>query len=108
MEREDMISVPYIVHESVQVRLERIIKRLVIALVLVILLMFASNALWLRAWMQYDYQGEDTTTTTITRTIDVNGQSGTANYIGGSGVINGSDSGYYDSDNAEETGEAKD
>ena len=40
------VYVPYIVHEGVQVRLERTIKRLVCALILTILLLFASNALW--------------------------------------------------------------
>lgn len=105
MEREDMISVPYIVHEGVQVRLERIIKRLAIALVLAILLIFASNALWLYAWMQYDYQGEDETV--ITKTIDVNGHNGTANYISGSGrIINGTSDGY--GNNTEEANETKD
>lgn len=83
------IYVPYIVHEGVQVRLERTIKRLVCALILTILLMFATNALWLYSWMQYDYVNEDSTTTTNTNTVDVDGKNGTATYIGD--IINGSD-----------------
>lgn len=52
-------QVPYIVYESAQVRSERHIKRLIIALVITIILMFVSNALWLYAWCQYDYTSEE-------------------------------------------------
>lgn len=54
-------QVPYIVYESAQVRSERHIKRLIIALVISIILMFTSNALWLYAWCQYDYTSEEVT-----------------------------------------------
>jgi hypothetical protein len=54
--------VPYIVHESAQARNERTVKRLVIALIVAIVLIFASNAIWLYAWMQYDYESEETVT----------------------------------------------
>ena len=54
-------QVPYIVYESAQVRSERHIKRLIIALVVLIILMFTSNALWLYAWCQYDYTSEEVT-----------------------------------------------
>lgn len=50
MER-DIEKIPYIAHESSQTRLERIIHRLAIALVVVVVLMFLSNALWLYAWI---------------------------------------------------------
>ena len=53
-------SVPYIVYESALARSERHLKRLVIALVIAIVLIFASNAAWLWAWVQYDYSGEET------------------------------------------------
>lgn len=53
-------SVPYIVYESAQARSERHLKRLVIALVVAIVLIFASNAAWLWAWCQYDYCSEET------------------------------------------------
>jgi hypothetical protein len=36
-------------------RNERTNKRLIIALILAVILMFASNAIWLYAWCQYDY-----------------------------------------------------
>lgn len=53
--------VPYIVHESAMARNERAVKRLVIALIVAIALIFASNAIWLYAWMQYDYTSDMTT-----------------------------------------------
>lgn len=77
--------VPYIVHEAAQARNERAIKRLVIALIVTVCMIFASNALWLWAWMQYDYTGEET----VVEALD-----GVANYIGNSGdIVNGADSG---------------
>ena len=75
--------VPYIVHEGVMARNERTVKRLTVALVLAIVLMFVSNALWLYAWTQYDYSGSDTT-----KFVDINSEDGTANYIGNDGDIN--------------------
>ena len=79
------LSVPYIVHESAQARHERNTKRLVIALVITILLMFASNALWLWAWMQYDYVSE---TNDLTYTQDGNGTNLIgASVIGGGNIV---------------------
>ena len=52
-------SVPYIVHESSMARMERQIKRGWIALIVAVCLLFASNAVWLYAWMQYDYSSEE-------------------------------------------------
>lgn len=51
--------VPYIAHESAMARNERTIKRLLVALIISILLMFASNAIWLYVWNSYDYVSED-------------------------------------------------
>ena len=42
-------SVPYIVHESSVARMERQIKRLWIAVIVAVCLLFASNAAWLWA-----------------------------------------------------------
>lgn len=83
-ERKEIASVPYIVYESAQTRMERTVKRLLIALIIAVFLVFASNAVWLYAWMQYDYyDGEETK-------IDVDAKDGTANYIGNDGsIING-------------------
>ena len=77
-------SMPYYVHEGAMSRLERIIKKLVLALIITVLLIFASNAIWLYAWLQYDYAGVEN--------VDVNGESGIANYIGNDGnITNGED-----------------
>ena len=70
-------NVPYIVHEAAMARNERNVKRIVVALVAAIALLFASNALWLWAWMQYDYESYE-----ITADGDSN-----ANYIGQDGNI---------------------
>ena len=63
---EERTTIPYIVHEGTMVRMERQIKRITVALIVTVILMFVSNALWLYAWVQYDYTGE-TTTTRITQ-----------------------------------------
>ena len=75
-------SVPYIVHESSMARMERQIKRGWIALIVAVCLLFVSNAAWLWAWMQYDYESYE-----ITSDGDSN-----ANYIGQDGnIYNGSE-----------------
>ena len=81
--------VPYIVYESAMARLERTIKRLVVALVVTIILMFVTNAIWLYFWNQYEYMYEDETTSTSTTTqnVTVDGKDGVANYIGNDGNI---------------------
>lgn len=71
------VTVPYVVHESAMARQERQIKRLWIAIILSVALIFASNAFWLWAWMQYDYESYE-----ITADGDSN-----ANYIGQDGNI---------------------
>ena len=58
---KELASVPYLVYESAQARAERTAKRLTIALIVAIILIFASNALWLYEWCQYDYVGDETT-----------------------------------------------
>lgn len=75
----DLERVPYVVYESEMARNERIIKRLIVALVISIFLIFVSNAIWLYAWLQYDYSSESTVT--------VDGKDGVANYIGNDGEI---------------------
>lgn len=80
-------SVSFIAFEATCTRFDRIIKRLTIALVVCIILVFASNAAWLYAWMQYDYYGTEETTETVT----VDGKEGVANYANNGGsVVNGS------------------
>lgn len=55
--------VPYIVYESAQAKNERVVKRLVVALIIAIGLIFASNMAWLYVWSSYEYTGTETTTT---------------------------------------------
>jgi membrane protein YdbS with pleckstrin-like domain len=56
-----MNDIPYIVYEGAMARHERQLKRLIIALIVSIVLIFASNAIWLYAWCQYDYSSEEIT-----------------------------------------------
>lgn len=92
---EKMAQIPFVAHEGSLTRMERIIKRLVVALIITIVLMFASNALWLYAWMQYDYSSNATTSETVT----VDGKDGIANYIGNDGDINNGKNSGAESDN---------
>lgn len=78
--------IPYIAFESELARNERTIRRLIISLVLSVVLIFASNAVWLLVWCQYDYSGEETTTTT---TVDQDGKG--TNVYGDSNEINGAE-----------------
>lgn len=77
--------VPYIVYEGEQARHERNVKRLVIALIISILLVFASNIAWLYAWSQFEYVSTD-------ESVTVDARDGTANYIGNDGTINNGES----------------
>lgn len=82
--RLDHRDVPYLIYEATQARNERTIKKLIIVVVIAIALMFISNAIWLYAWMQYDYISEDVT-------VDSQ-DGGNANYIGNDGdIMNGTD-----------------
>lgn len=76
-------TVPFIVHEAAMARQERGLKRVWIALIVAVAMLFASNALWLWAWTQYDY-----TTTETTYTQDGQG----TNIIGDNNTYNGTDS----------------
>lgn len=79
---EERMTVPYIVHESAMARNERHIRRLVIALIVAIVMIFATNIAWLIVWNSYEYVGESTE-------VSVEGE-GNANYIGEDGeIING-------------------
>lgn len=73
-------KVPYIVYEGTVARFERTVRRLIIVLAVTILLLFASNAIWIYEWNQYDYSDV---------TLDSQ-DGGNANYMGAgaSGVIN--------------------
>lgn len=63
-------------HESSQAVLERIIHRLIALVVVLVALLFISNAVWIYAWNTWD----NPATTVINK-------DGVSNYIGGDGVI---------------------
>lgn len=74
-------NVPYIVHETAIARNERNAKRLIIAIIIAVALLFASNVAWLYAWTQYDYASYEANTDS----------GGDANIIGNDGdIYNGS------------------
>ena len=79
MEEKQMI--PYIAFESISSRYERVVRHLITAIIIIVILLFASNAIWVYEWTQYDYSSDQST-------IDVDAQDGTANYIGNDGDIN--------------------
>lgn len=58
---DKMEQIPCYAYEVAEAKSERTIKRLIIALILSIILIFASHAIWLYAWCQYDYSSEETT-----------------------------------------------
>lgn len=62
--------------ESSQAVLERIIHRLIAVIIILVALLFISNAVWIYAWNTWD---NDATT--------VINKDGVSNYIGGDGVI---------------------
>lgn len=92
----DNKNIPYIAFETEMARHERTIRRLLIALVVAIVLLCASNLGWLWFFNQFDFQTE----TVMFDTED----GGDNSYIGNDGVINnGEDGGTHDNDDAQET-----
>lgn len=88
MDQHEMgeVSVPYIVYEGEQVRNERKESRLIKLLAAAIAIIFITNALWLYAWMQYDYISE--------QSVSIDSADGVANYIGEDGnIVYGEDTG---------------
>ena len=74
-------DVPYIAHESAVARLERVIKRLWVLVLVLIILLAASNAAWI--WWESQYE-------TIETTITQENADGYNNYIGNDGdIVNG-------------------
>ena len=74
-------DVPYIAHESAVARLERVIKRLWVLVLLLIILFVASNGAWILWESQYQ---------TIETTITQENADGYNNYIGNDGdIVNG-------------------
>ena len=88
MERND---IPYIAFEAEMARHERTARRLLIALVVSILLLFISNLGWLWFFNQFDF----TTETVMFDTDD----GGNNSYIGNDGVINNGEDGSSEDNN---------
>lgn len=72
-------KIPYIVFEGEQARHERTVKRLVLALLVSVLLLFATNMAWL--WF---FNSFDIVTETVTQDTDTGGLNA---YVGGNGAI---------------------
>lgn len=79
MEGHKPDNVPYIVYSDTVANYQWVIKKLIIALVLVVVLMFVSNIAWLWVWQSYDYASEETV-------VESDGDS-IANYTGGNGGV---------------------
>ena len=73
-------DVPYIVFEGEVSRHERTVKRLLIALVVTIALLFVSNMAWLWFFNQFDFESQ-----TVMFDTDEGGDN---SYIGNDGEIN--------------------
>lgn len=73
-----MSDVPYIVHESEMARLERIIKRQFILIIIAICFLVGTNAYWI--WYENQFIDE----VTVTQEND----DGYNNYVDGDGTIN--------------------
>lgn len=76
--RQNVEPVPYIVHESAMARMERTIRRLWILLILLVVLLVGSNALWI----VYESQFEE-----ITTSVEMDNENGYNSYIGNDGDI---------------------
>lgn len=61
-----MKDVPYIVFETEMARLERIIKRQFVLIIIGLVLLIGTNA----CWMWYESQFEEVTTTEVTQDVD--------------------------------------
>lgn len=75
-------AVPYIAFEASLAREERHARRLLIALVISVVLLFSTNLAWLYVWNNYDYETADTTEITSAS------QDGSGVNIVGGGDIN--------------------
>lgn len=85
MENEQ-ITMSRIAFERMQAKDERNDRWRNIIIIILIVLLAATNGAWLIAWNQYDYSSSET------QQIDVDAKGGNANYIGGNGdITNGED-----------------
>lgn len=75
-------DIPYIAFEGQMARNERTMKRLIIALIVTVVLMALTNAMWLYAWTMYDYADDE-----VSQEVTLESTDGNANYIGNDGDI---------------------
>ena len=92
------VTVPYVVHEATVARQERQIKRMWIALIVSIALMFFTNMIWVGVFGSYDYLSEEIV-------VEQDAQDGgNNNYIGNDGDIN---NGVSENNNSQEETDQK-
>ncbi len=84
-------DVPYIVYESEAARHERTVKRLIVALIMTICLLVASNMAWLYVFSGYDMETQEVSMDTET--------AGNVNYIGQDGEITNAEGSSEDKNN---------
>lgn len=88
MDKIDERTIPSVDHQYDMARLERIIRRLWITIIILLILFAGTNALWIYEWNQYSY-GE---------IVVDSDDGGNANYLqaGANGVINNGESNSQD------------
>ena len=79
-------DVPYIVYESESARHERTVKRLLNVIIILIMMIVASNLAWLWVWNQYDFVSES-------YSVENDGNS---NVLGAGASMNGVNNGIED------------
>lgn len=79
MENNNPQSIPRYFYEGTCARFERSYKRIFIALIVAVALLFASNVIWLWAWTQYDYSSEITTYTQDGQGVNIIGDDNDVN-----------------------------
>ena len=84
-----MSDIPYVAFESTMARLDRLNKRNFIVILVLLVLLFATNGAWLYHEKQYDVVTE---TTTITQT----NEDGVNNFIGNDGEITNGEADDYE------------
>ena len=78
------VNVPFVVYQATAARQERQVKRLWVALIVAIALMFLTNMMWVGVFSSYDYSS-----TTEEIIVEQDAQDGgNNNYIGNNGDIN--------------------
>lgn len=68
------------IYEDIIEKLTLVIKRLIVAIIVLSVVIFISNAVWLWAWTSYEYVASETSVIT---------KDGVSNFIGNSGSIQG-------------------